>query len=618
MGVNMSKRKIFFFFSFIIPFSFYLSLNADTLSITLKSNSYKIINLPDGYQRIEMEGFGHISSPGNPELPSKVYNIALPPLTDFKNLDLIIENAEIEELPGTYNIKPAPPWVAFGEEKIFWGKGKNIVDGKNMDVYGKNEKFPEEFIVKLPYSQMRKWKFTKILFYPFQYNPVTKKLYLIKSVEFSLNFQKKSIQDLEKIGISSSEIYQILKDNLMDEEASEIIFNYEEAKKWYMDSEKELQKTLNNFPLDTKSTQYNYVIITTKAIRDNSAKLSHFVRHLECQGYSVKIVTEDDFDTLPGNERADRIRKYLQNNYITMGIRYVLLIGNPDPYDPRDPNDIVGDIPMKMCFVDTTNSDNSKWPGIPTDYYYADLTGNWDLDGDGFYGEHFGGDDGNGGVDFTPEVYVGRIPVYNNDYSKLNDILQKIINYEISDDVSWRKKMLLPMAMSNYENEDESGVARTDGRELPKYVIEDYLQRNGFSYYVLYEKEGLSPVPDNAPYDNPSHLGISKKNVIDEWKNGYGCVFWWAHGSGRGAYRKIWSSDTDNDNIPDSGEINWVTFFNIWDCSQLDNSKPSIVYHSSCLNGYPEDSNNLGYSLLVKGAIATISASRESYYRAGT
>ncbi|MDP4181670.1 MAG: hypothetical protein Q8942_11315 [Bacillota bacterium] len=35
---------------------------------------------------------------------------------------------------------------------------------------------------------------------------------------------------------------------------------------------------------------------------------------------------------------------------------------------------------------------------IPTDYYFGNLTGNWDLNGDGIYGQ-FEKDFGRGGVD---------------------------------------------------------------------------------------------------------------------------------------------------------------------------------------------------------------------------
>ena len=48
--------------------------------------------------------------------------------------------------------------------------------------------------------------------------------------------------------------------------------------------------------------------------------------------------------------------------------------------------------------------------------------------------------------------------------------------------------------------------------------------------------------------------------------------------------------------------------------SVLDDSHPSHVYQCSCLNGYPEVSDNLGTALLYNGAVSTVSASRVSWY----
>ncbi len=134
------------------------------------------------------------------------------------------------------------------------------------------------------------------------------------------------------------------------------------------------------------SIEYDYVIITTNDIIENSEELEHFIHMKEFCGHSVKVVTESDFLGLTGqypNERADKIRKWLIDNYQTLDIEYVLFIGDSDPDDTKDPNDHVGDIPMKM-----------GWPkyfkggtGAPTDLYYGDLDSNWDLDGDGFYYE---------------------------------------------------------------------------------------------------------------------------------------------------------------------------------------------------------------------------------------
>jgi hypothetical protein len=43
---------------------------------------------------------------------------------------------------------------------------------------------------------------------------------------------------------------------------------------------------------------------------------------------------------------------------------------------------------------------------------------------------------------------------------------------------------------------------------------------------------------------------------------------------------------------------------------KLDDSRPSFVFHGSCSNGTPESALNLGYTLLLHGAIGTVSSSR--------
>jgi hypothetical protein len=52
----------------------------------------------------------------------------------------------------------------------------------------------------------------------------------------------------------------------------------------------------------------------------------------------------------------------------------------------------------------------------PSDAYYADLEGDWDLNGDGRFAE-YPEDMEEGGVDLGPEVLVGRLPLYDVDYS---------------------------------------------------------------------------------------------------------------------------------------------------------------------------------------------------------
>lgn len=281
----------------------------------------------------------------------------------------------------------------------YWGEGKNIVNGKNLNVYENDANYPESYVELLPYSEMRKWKFAKVDFTPLQYNPVTKRLTLIRSAIVEISY------DTSPIELDRS----LAEDTIMDDVAAQLFVNYDEGKMWY---EREVMGV-------EPQVTYDYVIITTNAIVSNSANLNAFIAHKQSFGYNVLVVTESDFGGLTGqapNHNAEKIRQWLINNYASMGIKYVLLIGDPNP----DESGSEGDIPMKMCWP----RPDPSYPEAPTDYFYADLTGNWDIDGDQFYGE-YSDYTTTGGVDLTHEVYVGRIPVYDANYASLDSILQK-------------------------------------------------------------------------------------------------------------------------------------------------------------------------------------------------
>ena len=60
--------------------------------------------------------------------------------------------------------------------------------------------------------------------------------------------------------------------------------------------------------------------------------------------------------------------------------------------------------------------------------------------------------------------------------------------------------------------------------------------------------------------------------------------------------------------------MDWENLMMSGDASSLNNSQPSVVVEVSCENAWPEDTNNLAYSLLKNGAIATVAGTRDTYY----
>jgi hypothetical protein len=552
----------------------------DTMMITLQTPPYQITAGSDGFDLVQIEGFDRFGSPGDPALPGKIYNIAVPPDVVWESVQVEILRAESVELPGPYEIAPALPpvtWVE-GREIVAWGdNAASIVDGKNTKVYQDNAYFPSTYATSIAQSQMRKWRFVRLLFTPIQYNPVTKELRLATEVEVQVAFEREP-------AIQTQQIQAELSDTAMDDEARQILYNYDQAKGWYQ---------TDNPPIGANAVA-DYVIITTNAIVAGSSQLNSFVTHKQAKGHTVETVTETQYGGLVGqspNGTAEKIRKWLKDNYITKQIQYVLLIGNPDPDDPSLGGDSVGDVPMKMCWPLRSEPEYKE---APTDYFYADLTGNWDLDGDQYFGE-YNGDRGTGGVDFAAEVYVGRIPVYTGVAgwaTTLDNILQKTMDYENSSDLAWRKSALLPMSFSD---------SSTDGAPLAEYMKSGYLNGAGYTSYAMYQHRTAGC---NSSY--ASNQDLIDAAVRTRWQNNdYGIVTWWGHGSEIGAYIGYGSSCSDGDILTNT------------DTGVLDDSHPAFVYQCSCLNGYPETSSNLGYALLKQGAIATVSASRVSWYAVG-
>jgi hypothetical protein len=551
--------------------------------VHLQIPPYQVSAGSAGANQIKIAGYDPSGAPGDPALPGKFIHIALPPDVRIDSLKVELVSPQQVALPGTYKFAPVPPPVTYQDGKIILSYGDNaaaIVDGKNTAVYQANAWFPPAVTGPVSESQMRKWRFASLLFTPVQYNPVTGQVQVTTAADLRVSYSRAPAASGPALAQAQAE----LSDTIMDGEAASLLVNYAQARAWYPSP----QAQSGVAPAGVTGSLLGYAILTTNAIAAGSLALNAFVSNLQARGFAAQIVTETQYGGLTGqapNGRAEKMRQWLINNYLTQKIAYVLLIGNPDPAN--------GDVPMKMMWPRLSQSDGYR--ESPTDYFYADLTGNWNKDGDAYFGE-YSSDGGTGGVDFAPEVYVGRIPVYTSLSgwgTTLDSILQKIMDYASSNDTSWRKAALLPMSYSDFY---------TDGAALGEEMKNDYLSSLGFATTTLYQHRASGC---NSPSGSSANLVGGKVKSL--WQaNRYGLVTWWGHGNETGAYVGYGDGCSDG------------TILTSYDTSVLDNAHPAIVYQNSCSNGDPETTNNLGYALLIKGAVATVSASRVSWYSVGT
>jgi hypothetical protein len=571
---------------------------------------------------INIDQFPQGGSPGDPMLPYKTLSLLVPPDTDLKKVKAKLAFGKWEELPGEYEIAPAPAAATSNQGKsiISWG-GKDpsrIINGRDTAIYGKNAYFPAETVQIESVGMFRQWKIVEVRVWLAVYNPVAKKVRVVSEPQITLTAEK--LPAGQAVGLNSVILPRFPKTEKFLPALKSKIANTQDIDMFYGQQTAPAQSggpAPGLIPAD-------YVIITTSTIVANSTQLVNFVAAKTTAGFTVKTVTEGaapETDTTyitgaTADQQANNIRNWLVNHYIGDGIQYVLLIGDPHPTAALTNYSV----PMKWCWPRSGQPSDDQ---APTDMYFAELSGTWDLDSDTKYGE-FVGDYGAGGADKNCELKVGRIPVYNANYTDLDNILSKSISYDANTSASaWRSKVLIPAAISNWQPQDDSPYDGIDDYSWGKTYGDDWGQAIktlansvSFSPYTLYEKTGVA-FPATA-----CNAALNNANVKSEWQNLYGFVTWWGHGSQTGAFRRVWNIDNYGGGADGwtqcPAETSDIAFFSSGDCASLDNNNSSFVVQVSCNNGWPENSSNLGYSLLKNGAIGTISGTRVTWYAIGS
>lgn len=130
-----------------------------------------------------------------------------------------------------------------------------------------------------------------------------------------------------------------------------------------------------------------YLIVTSAALADAFSELAALK---EASGLRTEIVTTEWIDAnRPGIDLQERIRSHIRDAWSERGTRFVLLGGDDQV------------VPHRGMYV---KAGTEIEPDIPCDLYYSCLDGNWNADGDQYWGEP-------GEEDLLPEVSLGRLPV---------------------------------------------------------------------------------------------------------------------------------------------------------------------------------------------------------------
>ncbi len=174
-----------------------------------------------------------------------------------------------------------------------------------------------------------------------------------------------------------------------------------------------------------------------------------------------------------GADLQETIRFFLQDAYEKWGIAYVLLAGDTDIVPARY---------ILSYFKDPPEA-------IPADLYYAQLDGNWNANGDHWFGEsNYGGKDGDE-VDMVADVHLGRMPVKDADSAQL--MVDKIVTYSSTPDTTYTRNMsfyaevLFP---ANWHIGDPDEWITRNGADYAEYIYDNYVtgQMDVMRFYETY------------------------------------------------------------------------------------------------------------------------------------
>ena len=165
-------------------------------------------------------------------------------------------------------------------------------------------------------------------------------------------------------------------------------------------------------------------------VRAEHDLLLPFVAHKKKLLPTELVALEDILKGVKGADDSEKLKRYLYDRWKKDNLGYVLLAGDAQV------------IPIRYASGSSIGPEKGGWAFVPSDLYYADLArrdgsfDDWNARTDGFHAGYYGelmGFDGKDpinadGIDYLPEVAVGRWPVHSR--AQLQTVVAKTIRYE--------------------------------------------------------------------------------------------------------------------------------------------------------------------------------------------
>ncbi len=322
------------------------------------------------YTTVNFPNAVYSSAPGSPQIPAWPVQLLLPQGTAAA--DVTVEYSGRVDLPGSYRLPPV-------QQEYPLSQALNAARTQpDPAVYNLDQYLPEAADLHETTEFLCGHGILLAQAHPVRYNPVTGRLFYYS--QFMVHWRTTFADDVRSCREQAAGRVARLVDNPQQ------LHGY-------------------SYSHDRPEGDYDYAIVTDISLQTDFQPLADFKNSL---GIRTQIHLIDDIlNQFDGQDNAEKLRNFLIAEYEDHGIGYLLLAGD------------VEFVPWRGLYVNTYGT----WDHLPSDMYFACLDGNWNDDGDNYWGEP-------NEADWYAELSVGRGSV-STSYEASN-FVNKQISYQQS------------------------------------------------------------------------------------------------------------------------------------------------------------------------------------------
>jgi len=243
-----------------------------THTITFDRSDLEIITEGD-YHRLLLDGLGHFSNEGAPELPVKTINLIIPAGNSVSTVK--INSNKLIKISGFYNIYPtqSPIPTSINAKKPEWVE-------PDLDIYLSSEIYPKNIVQVVSEGYFDgSTRIITLLISPIQYLPVTGEIWFSEEITFTVNY--KGCNDISlkpnKRSLKNQLLYDQILNNYVDNKKDITSYQVKHNSNGALGK----SNTVQSGPLPA----YEYVVITSNSLKSSFKNLYH--------GKYAKVLTQE-------------------------------------------------------------------------------------------------------------------------------------------------------------------------------------------------------------------------------------------------------------------------------------------------------------------------------------